>query len=158
MNKPILLSKHSLKKICILPCATTFKAQDSVSNGLWGQRPLIVSLLFFSYSNRTLKWLNPSLDNLASLPSDVFGLTFPLVALHLLGLFSWPHKLLHFIGLISSHTWIQSSSFLQGGCWICCWEMFVFNWTSELFIHRQPTGLPLERSMIMLKVAQTAIL
>lgn len=124
----------------------------------WAMRPKTTNIFpsLFSFSNRTLKWLNSSLDNLASLPSDVFGLTFPLVALHLFGPFSWPHKLLHFIGLISSYTWIQSSSFLRGGSCICCWDMFVSNWTSELFVHTQPTGLWLERSVIILKFAQAA--
>lgn len=93
MNKSILLSKHSRKKTCILPCATTLKAQDPLSDGLW--KPKTANIFPFLLPN-TPKWLNPSQDNLAFLSPDVFGLTFPSLALHLLGLLSWPHTLLHF--------------------------------------------------------------
>ena len=142
MNKPILLSKRSPTKTCILPCATTFEARYSVSDGLWGQRPLIFSPSFFHLPNSASKWLNPSLDNLAPLSLDVFGLTFPFQLLYSCRASS--ADLTHhciFMGLISSHTWIQSSSFLQGGCYICfggdvCFHLEI--WTVESWTAHRP--------------------
>lgn len=48
--------------------------------------------------------------------------------------------------------------FLQGGCFVCCGEMFVFIWRSELLSRGRPAGLWLERSMIMAKVSRVVTL
>lgn len=60
--------------------------------------------LFSLHQTVPQKWLNPSRDNLALISLDVFGLTFPPVALQLLGLLSWPHTTIAFLQDLSLPT------------------------------------------------------